>query len=233
MIAWEDKPDGKVTVTYRNNALLQRSNYFNTNDTNYLHIPATTEQVLAWTKTQEPKSVYFSNGDTKTDYNRYTPNLRDHTKQPITKVIRNLGYPYFGDNLKDQLWPYAMWRGLDDFEIISDHPKAPPGCVTLLSGRFHFFVDTEKDYICIKRIRAQSKEDRGRDFWLTDFAQLPTGHWYAKRSHVIAHLNTEREHSNTDEEHWLINIELLEEDEFPPDIFNGEKLLEGAKLETY
>lgn len=233
MIAWEDKPDGKVTVTYRNNALLQRSNYLNTDDTNYLHMPATTEQVLAWTKTQEPKSVYFSNGDTKKDYNRYTPNLRDHTKQPITKVIRNLGYPYFGDNLKDQLWPYAMWRGLDDFEIISDHPKAPPGCVTLLSGRFHFFVDTEKDYICIKRIRTQNKDDRGRDFWLSDFAQLPTGHWYAKRAHLIAHLNTEREHSNRDEEHWVIDIQLLEEDEFPPDIFNGEKLLEGAKLETY
>jgi hypothetical protein len=30
-----------------------------------------------------------------------------------------------------------------------------------------------------------------------------------------------------------VDIELLEEGDFPPDTFNGQELTEGAKLETY
>jgi hypothetical protein len=32
---------------------------------------------------------------------------------------------------------------------------------------------------------------------------------------------------------WNIDVQLLPGADFPPDTFNGDKLLEGAKVETY
>ena len=62
--------------------------------------------------------------------------------------------------------------------------------------------------------------------------RLPTGHWYAAKRIVVTYPNPERGTVQGGET-LNIDVALLEEDDFPPDTFNGQKLTEGAKLETY
>ena len=68
--------------------------------------------------------------------------------------------------------------------------------------------------------------------WWSDFKQLPTGHWYPTKEIFTSYGDPESGTSGH-VENRNIHIQLLEENEFPADIFNGETLLEGAEVETY
>ena len=86
--------------------------------------------------------------------------------------------------------------------------------------RHDYYLDPEHDYICLRWIwwnrRAGQWEKKG-DYKKSAFKRLPEGQWYASKRGDNSHLR----------------VTVLQEDELPPDIFNGEKLLEGAVLETY
>ena len=70
------------------------------------------------------------------------------------------------------------------------------------------------------------------EYIVVEMAQLPEGQWYVTKRKLITYPNKEKGWSGA-EYNYNIDIKLLETEDFPPDTFNGEKLLEGAEIETY
>ena len=69
---------------------------------------------------------------------------------------------------------------------------------------------------------------------LSDFVQLPTGHWYPQKQNSISYYKTHPlKDPPSPETFEHIDIQLLHEKDIPFDLFDGEKLLKGAKVETY
>ena len=69
---------------------------------------------------------------------------------------------------------------------------------------------------------------------LSDFVQLPTGHWYPQKKNSISYHKIDPfKNPPPPEKSENIDIQLLQEKDIPIELFNGEKLLKGAKVETY
>jgi hypothetical protein len=67
--------------------------------------------------------------------------------------------------------------------------------------------------------------------------QFSQGQWHATKQNLKDYGNPEKKYQPY-EITWNWDLQLLEENEFPSDIFNGEKMLEDAKregavIETY
>jgi hypothetical protein len=136
-------------------------------------------------------------------------------------------------------WSYAK-RNPSSFERIDNVSGELSKYIGLRisSGdvRRDFYIDPEHDYIFTRwiwwKLRSGNWE-KEREYENSDFTQLPEGQWYAKRRVLITYPDPERGTSKGGA-NWNIDVKLLEENEFPPDTFNGEKLLEGVKkVETY
>ena len=72
---------------------------------------------------------------------------------------------------------------------------------------------------------------------LLDLKQLPQGQWYATKKYLKSYGSPLRGTVGY-EKTWNLDFKIFQEDEFPPDTFNGEKMLEDAKregavIETY
>jgi len=138
----------------------------------------------------------------------------------------------------DKQWPYAK-QTASRFEFIQDLPQELSGCIGLRrdSGdiRREFYVDPAHDYICIKwiwwKLRSGNWE-KERQYELSGFTRLPEGHWYASNCLLTTFADPERGTSQGGA-NWSVDIEVLDEGDYPLDVFNGEKLMEGAKVETY
>ncbi|HUT29568.1 MAG TPA: hypothetical protein VMX13_07245 [Sedimentisphaerales bacterium] len=129
-------------------------------------------------------------------------------------------------------WPYItnvgpMW-------VLEDELGTPPGCVLLryeeMGKRRDWYVDPERDYICVKRF--EFDKDKDTDEWVedeywraewTDLTRLPLGQWYAK-SKAGDRVTTETEiELLTDSD-----MELLTGREHSAGFFDGERLLKNA-----
>ena len=138
----------------------------------------------------------------------------------------------------DKQWPYAK-KAAAQFEIIQDMPQELNGCIGLRSNigdiRREMYLDPAHDYICVKwiwwKLRSGNWE-KERQYELSGLTSLPEGQWYASSCLLTIYTNSERG-TRQREVNWSINIEVLDEGDYPPDVFKGEKLLEGAKVETY
>ena len=119
--------------------------------------------------------------------------------------------------------------------MLADSTDAPPGTIGLRwvydNSREDFYVAPDRDHICLKRISWRLDEDQWRVTWsftLDDLVQLPGGQWVAtKRSGFSAGDSQANQPDRTSVTH--INVTVLAEDEFPPDVFDGQKLIEEAK----
>jgi hypothetical protein len=121
--------------------------------------------------------------------------------------------------------------------IAISFPTIPKPLPVLLLYRLkrsntYFFVDPGKDHLCTGEIRMGDMDGvlrKRHEYWWFDFEQLPTGHWYPTKEHYISYGNPQRGTSGY-EELRNIHIQLLDENEFPVGIFDGEKLKEGAEV---
>ena len=95
-------------------------------------------------------------------------------------------------------------------------------------------------WICLNEVwweKVAGQWAKEREYQLFDLKQLPQGQWYATRQNLRTYDNPERK-THGHEITRNLDLRLLEEKDFPPDLFNGDKLLEKAKregvlIETY
>ena len=230
-IIWEDKTQyGTVHLIYHHGHKISVSTYINLPIPTNSDIPLTVQDVLKWTHTQEASSATIFDGEK--EY------IREHTETGLEVKVHHVEWPYLVlqvcFRLEERFWPYVGWAKGRHSEITTEHPETPLGCVVLLEETEYFFVDPEKDYLCVKEISMRSdgnSRKRSETCW-SNFSQLPTGHWYPTKEYHKNFGDPERGTSDH-EQYWNIDIKLLEDSEYPSDIFNGEKLLEGAEVKTY
>lgn len=235
-IIWENEGSHELDVKYKNHENVWQARYFSLEQDPYYHlaVPATAAEVLAWTQTQVAVDLFMVDGEKH--YQKTTPHpaFPDADSQPTVRILRDkdLGVE---TKPEDHQWPYVNYPA-ERFELIEDIPDDLNNFtgLRLESGdiRREFYIDPGHDYICVRWIWWKLREgqwEKEREYFLSDFIQLPDGQWYASTDQLI----TYAEGISQGGAIWTIDVKVLQDDEFPADIFNGEKLLEGAKLETY
>lgn len=219
-------------------------------DRYHIELPATAEQILAWVRRQDgvQADLYISvgsqTGESKA-YSRRNPHpcfTANVPSEPEARVM-TLGpraalrmLPNSPQWPHTQPWPYVDTAG--PWKVVEQSEDVPPGYVCLryesAGDRRDCIIDPAHDYICVNYIWWKQKDGqwiKDRQDQLLDLQRLATGQWYARRWKIVGWtLETPPKQYETVHQD---DIQVLEEGDFPPDLFNGEKLLEGARVETY
>jgi hypothetical protein len=207
----------------------------------HLPMPATVEAILEWTATQTPRHIYLSDGERNFSRRGPLPPMFGNADERVLRVSRMDGWPPFpnGPWPTDFQWPLAHRTISGEIEPLTASENAPPGTIGIRTEkadiRQEYHVDPERDFICIRYTRWERRENgwfKRREETLSDLVQLPTGHWVATTKHLYQGGDPDRGFSPS-ENAWRIDIKPLAPDEFPPGIFDGEKLLEDAREKGY
>lgn len=207
----------------------------------HLPVPATADEVLAWAATQTPVTIYLVDGQRYYIQNGPFPPVFTEAREPYLHVMRSIDPRHLpGDHWPNRtLWPLAMRKITGRVEVLPPSTDAPPGTIGIRSEggdfRSDYYVDPERDHICIRRTYWEKRAEgwfKRREETLGDLVQLPTGHWVAATKHLYQGGDPDR-NIRPSETSWKIHITPLALDEFPPDIFDGEKLLENAREKGY
>jgi hypothetical protein len=214
-------------------------------DKYHIDLPATAEQILAWARRQDgvQAGVYITAGSLA--YERHNPHPAFTANVPNEPQARVMKFgpreamqmlpngPQWPHN---QPWPYVDTAG--PWQIVEQSEDAPPGCICLryesAGDRRDCIIDPAHDYICVNYIWWKQRDGqwtKDRQDQLLDMQQLPTGQWYPRQWKIIGW--TRESPPKPYETVHHDDVQVLDEADFPPDLFNGEKLLEGAKVETY
>ncbi len=237
-VVWDNTRDSEIEVIWRGGKRIRHNHYFNLDPPYHLNRPATAEDVLNWAQTQTPITTYLFEG--QRTYTRHYAHPGVQRTADEARVLREndaMGLPVSSKPIEEQ-WFYARLNPAG-FEPIEDAPQELRAYVGLRTNaadiRREYYVDPEHDYICVRNIwwklRAGTWE-KEREYEYSGFTRLPQGQWYATRQTVVTYPNPERG-TVRGESNWNLDVQLLEEADFPPDTFNGDRLLEGAKVETY
>jgi len=238
-VVWDNDRNSEIEVIWRDGPRIHHNHYFNLPAGQYhLSLPATAPEALNWAKTQPPVSTYVFDG--ARTYSRHyahpdVSNSRDEAR--VLPATDGDLLPVDSKPMEEQ-WFYSR-LGSARFERIEDAPEELSKYIGLRTNsadiRREYYIDPEHDYVCVRNIwwklRAGQWE-KEREYEWSDFVRLPEGQWYAARQVLVTYPDPERG-TVRGGAHWNIHVELLEEADFPPDTFNGQKLLEGAKIETY
>ena len=242
-VTWNNSKDGVVDVVWRDGKRARLDHYFNMSASRHpefhLRLPADVGQVLIWTKTQPPVEVYLFDGN-KQYIRRHHPAFED-LKEPQVRVVRSgsdEGFPE-GAHPIEEHWPYTGHNPAD-FQIIQDPPEELARYIGLRSEsgdiRREIYVDPEHDDIYVSWIWWKQRAGvwhKEREYTQGDFTRLPGGQWYAQRRDLITYADSEQGTSQGGSQ-LSIHIDLLTETDYPPELFNGERLLEDVKkIETF
>ncbi len=263
LIVWPND-NSEIDVIYQNGAPaykqshddwngvhFRRDRYFNLEEKYpryHLSMPATADQVSEWTRTQTPVEIYMLDG--KRYFEKHgpfsTPFYKEsnnrQTRLSVKMLLRD-GLPSPPDTPIQNHWPLTNLAG-GSFIFQEEGENTMPGAIVIrhIFGniRYDYYLDTARDYICIKWVwwkKKSDKWDKDGEEMLLDLKQLSEGQWYATKKYMKSYGSSERKTSPY-EKTWNLDFKILEEKEFPPDIFNGEKILEDAKregavIETY
>ncbi len=117
--------------------------------------------------------------------------------------------------------------------MLEHEPGTPPGCVLLryedLDLQRDWYVDPERDYICVKQIELRKDQDtdqltKSQEIERADLTRLSSGQWYARtiksRGKTVAECDVK----------LLTDVELknLAGKDGSTGFFDGEKLLKNA-----
>jgi len=238
-VIWPVEKSGSATIIYRDGAKtrLKSYNIMPAGDSRFRHahlpLPASAAEVLQWARTREPVNQWLYDG--KISYFRWRPFFEDPSPATV-QIYRD----------RDSMWPeqYPLWYQWpcpfeSNVEPLADAPDLPPGCIALRVSAFatqrDYYLDPRHDHICVKRIEWRRESGQWRKqkaTALSDFALLPSGHWYATKRAAIT-FQGPSDDGTTKGPAELIDITLLKEDQFPADVFDGGKLLEGANVLDY
>ena len=239
-IVWQNEGSHMIDIIWRDGDKVRQSRYSSLfKEPYHLLVPCTATEVLQWTQTQVPVGVTMVDGEKRYRRRNRHPGYEyeDANSRPTIRVTRGKSlmlssWPH------DKQWPYVK-QAAAQFAIIQDLPQDISGCVGLRrdSGdiRREMYIDPAHDYICVKwiwwKLRSGNWE-KERQYELSGFTRLPEGQWYASNCLLTTYADPERG-TGQGGANWSIDIEVLDEGDYPLDVFNGEKLMEGAKVETY
>jgi hypothetical protein len=240
-VIWQNDRESEIEVIWRDGEKIHFNHYFNMvgqeNIQYHLELPTTVEDILVWAKTQPPISIYID--DEKKSYHRSHHPAFEDLKTPKTRVTRSWrrGLPEKAHFIEEH-WEY-MDQNAKRFKFIDDVPESLSEYIGIKteSGdiRRDYYIDPEHDYIYVQNIwwkQRAGQWEKEREYITTEMTQLQDGQWYVTKRKLIIYPNPERGTSGS-ESNYIIDIKLLEADEFPLDTFDGEKLLEEAEVETY
>jgi hypothetical protein len=233
---------GAVSCIYRDGKRFTMTRWFTSSMAGVPDFPknATLRQVEAWLGTRLPVEQEVDDGHL--NFFRRNNIYHQSDMPPIAEVQvqpekRWAGRPADDPNYPPGIfWPYLNRSGAPvEFDLPPDTPK---GLVALRweygDGRSEFWIDPTKDFVCVRN----AKQKRINGHWtdervevLTDFKRLPTGQWYAAARKGELHPSQTGVSDSQFEE--SITIKVLRRSDIPPGTFNGEKLIKGAKVETY
>jgi hypothetical protein len=230
---------GEIDVIYRSGEKLHFFHYFNLDGNKYpdchLYMPATTTEILEWAVNQMPVEVGVFDGVNvfrRFNVHPYV-NVHEETSVRVRRASTDFLPPWF--YLEDDFWPYVYGKKRS-LELIANHPETPPGCVALSDGNVYYFVDPLKDYMSVKEIWTRNENGTQRkisEISLSNFVQLPTRNWYPQKIQPIFHKLHPIKEPPFPDMYSNVDIQLLQEEDLPPGLFDGEKLLEGAEINTY
>jgi hypothetical protein len=241
-VVWDNTKETEIDVIWRDGTRLRMDHYFNLpfdmHPQHHLALPAQVQDVLRWTQTQTPISTYMTDG--AKEYTRHYVHPVYPDSQNEARVLRvqgRDGLPLSCRPIEEQ-WFYAELNpaGLGQ---IADAPEELRKYLGLRTNagdiRREYYVDPEHDYICVRNIwwkQRSGQWEKEREEECSGLTSLPQGQWYATKRSVVNYPNPERG-TVKNGANWTIDVQLLPEADFPPGTFNGDKLLEGAKVETY
>lgn len=241
-VVWDNDRTSEVEVIWRDGERIRHNHYFNLRADRYpqyhLNLPATAQDALTWAQTQPPMSTYMLDGER--EYTRHYvhpvfPDSRDEAR--VTRSTGRDLLPATSKPMEEQ-WPYVNCDPAS-FEVIGDAPEELSGYIGLRANsgdiRREFYIDPEHDSICARWIwwkQRSGQWEKERQYEYSGFTRLPEGQWYATKRILVTYPDPEQG-TVRGGANWSIDVQVLEEGDFPPDAFNGEKLLEGAKRETY
>ncbi len=145
-------------------------------------------------------------------------------------------------NLMDELWPVAN-SNLSEVSAVGPRPDTPPGCLVIRTERDdlrnEFTIDPAREFITVRQL--EWWKDQGKwsriDTRAVRYKQLPGGSWYVtaweqRQRMGLAEAELVGKPADKDDgdlDTRRIEITPLEPDQFPKNIFDGNKLIEAAK----
>ena len=242
-VIWSNDRNSDVGVIYRSGMKYRSDSYSNMGKKYpryHLSLPASVEQVLTWCLAQRPMDITVFDGERRfRRTNPFPDDVPGVRREAITRVYTQRPESFFhtGKPPVRELWPFLN-RGAPA-EILPHPEEAPVGCIALRFGgsgstRQDYYVNPKRDYICVKWVYWRKRDgfwSKEWEDWLLDFRRLPGRQLYATRRLRIQYgdpksgigMNKTYEH---------IDVKILKDNEFPPGIFDGKKLLEGSKVVT-
>jgi len=239
-LRWDNERESEIEVVFRDREKIHHNHYFNLEyyPEYHLKLPVSAEEVVQWAQTQVPVNIAVFDGSRS--YIRRNPHPSPsftNEPEPRVRVTRDSGL-FSSSRPHEALWPYAN-RNPASFEWIEDAPEELSGYIGLRINmadiRRDFYIDPDHDYICVRWIWWKQRSgvwEKEREYESTDLVQLPEGQWYASKRVLITYPDPERG-TGLGGANWNIDFKVLEENKYPSDAFIGQKLLEGAKVETY
>ncbi len=233
LVMWEEDRKGTITEVWRNGENAHLNYYYMINDDakRPLDTPLTAERVIEWIKNHSPDYTYIYDGERS--YRRNSMII------PKVSVQRScLKHLPEGALFIEKQWRY-MDRDPQVYSVITDAPEELKKYIGIRNEegtiRRDYYIDSERDYICIRDISWKLQEGQWKkeheDIDL-EINQLPTGQWYVSKRKAIQFPVSDKRYIPGDY-NYGINVVLIDEGEFPPDTFTGEILLKGAKVEPY
>jgi hypothetical protein len=200
----------------------------------------TPQQMLEWMRQNTPVEIELFDGERSVSRLGPMPEGfidREPVKARITKARPEQRVP--SNYLAEQYqWPHiGFGRRLELFSPAEGH--VPAGLLQLRRSqgdtRFEYWVDPARDYVCVNE--TWSREHDGemkkiREEQFDDFVQLPGGQWYARMKRVLDYGVYPRLRSDPNVTTWILQIDPMPADQFPPGTFDWQPLLEGAEVET-
>jgi len=245
-VVWGDEQDrlSEIEVIWSNGDKVQKTRYRNQSG---LGLPVNVDGILSLVNTQTamPTIIYLYDEDRC--YTRFVDN--DMPKVRVTKnwfrlpekpsdITSKYWQPSRPRHIIEKQWEYAVRFFSRDLRFIEDVSNDLKPCVGVRaesgSTRFDYYLDPDRDYICVRHILWKLRNgqwQKDREYINVGMAQLPGGQWYETEYTLISYPKPGSDALKR-ESHFTVDVQLLKEDEFPPDTFNGEKLLEGAEIET-
>lgn len=253
LIQWED-PLSETDVIYWNGVPVRKEGYedwsgVKLRQERYFYpgydgpdsqskLPLTAEHILDWTQNQIPVQIDVSDGVKQYSKTGPFPERFVEQEEPCVRVLDVNGRLGFNSSNfpREYLWPFIG----QNLALVEESSQKSDGKLLLRSDagdtRRDFHVDLGRDFICETWIWWKKKGNewvKEREYKLSDFIQFPDGQWYAAKRFLTTFAEPDKGLSKGGA-NWNVDIKVLAEGEFPPDIFNGKVLLESVKkIETY
>jgi hypothetical protein len=131
-------------------------------------------------------------------------------------------------------WPMHNWTS--NFTLLAPNADTPEACIGLRyqyadNSRSDFFVDPQKDYLCLKQINYTSRDGDftpSEIFTLTNLRQV-AGHWIAGQQ--IRHDFADPDHNIYEAESiTTITYQPLAPSDYPPNLFDPKPLTDNATV---